>query len=184
MFQKGDFEAFGYLMERHQGKIIATVYLLATKCSSNKPSLESIKDAGQEMARKIIEEHTKHANLEILNFSTWATQYCFNIWRNQQQKDLHRLQLRGEKLLPEIQHYEIELLLNRALDRQKMFSYIVEIENELYREIVYLVFEKSYNADDLAKRFSKDKKWVADKKYRAIKAYRKILVANGFGNDE
>ncbi len=179
-FREGDVAAFATLLKRHQGRIIGALYFLVNQ--QQKTSLDVVKDAFQEMATKIIAQQEKHAEINVRDFPNWAIQYSFNIWRNQSQKERNRLRLNREKLLPDRNYYEIDVLLHKNLDRVKFIRCIDQIENETYQQLIRLIYVNHFDNKELAEHFGKPKHWIADKKYRAIKAYKKVLVRNGLVN--
>lgn len=179
-YQNGQPNALGFLLQRHQGRILTALYSIIHKNIDASPSLEDIKDAIQEMAHRMLEDQEKHTKINLQDFPSWAIQYTLNIWRNARSKRHNRQRILREKLIPDTpSSYEMDLLIHIQYDRQAYIDAIQLMKNNTYRQLIFLLLFEQYDSAELAEHFKQSSNWVYDKKYRALKAYREVLRRSG-----
>ncbi len=176
LFQGGNSAALGELYHRHQGRILSASYVALRRGYGERVTVQDIKDALQLTFELILRSD---AATDVYDFPKWAVQYVINVWRNGLKKENNRERIRRENLTPTHSFYEIELMLQKILDRSAYLQALRKIENNTYQQVAYLaIFERKSN-EEIGHFFNKTTKWAADKKYRALKEYSAILKING-----
>ncbi len=175
LFREGKNDALGELLNRHRLRILAVTYHIIQK-NYTCANLEEIKDALQETSIKVL---TGDRTTNVIDFPRWMVQYVINVWRNERRKTMNRDRINRESLAPLHEFYEIDLLIEKALDRSRYLEMLKKITSKSYQQIAYFsIFEGKTN-QEIADFFGKKKAWVADKKYRALKQYHDILQEEG-----